>query len=135
MKISNLDEARDAAREYAIHNRRMELIEEALREYAERRREAIGRGRKIGPLVIGFRREAPALVVKDEEEVIGGLTSIIGCHAFHRLVEQIEQIDRPAMKKYLRGASDQIRKECELLGIWVRRGSEKWFISLARKGR
>jgi hypothetical protein len=132
MEIKTWEDAGIVAAQYAAVYSQLERLTEELKAFAEGRHDQVGKARHLGPVIIGFRKEATALVIEDEAAAIAGLEAEIGVHDFSRLVKQVQEIDRPGLKKYYLQASSVLRDCLSQLGISLRDGCEKFYVKLAR---
>ena len=134
MELKTWEDAEIAATEFAELTSQLEIIKEELREFCARRHDAVGKERVLGSVIVGFRREGATVVIADERSAIAALKAVVGIHEFGRLVKQIEEIDRPLLKKYFRMATDGVRGELLAIGITLRAATEKFYVKLARQG-
>ena len=134
MELKTWEDAEIAATEFAELTSQLEIIKEQLRQFCQRRHDAVGKERVLGSVIVGFRREGATVVIADERSAIAALKAVVGIDEFGRLVKQIEEIDRPLLKKYFRMATDGVRGELLAIGITLRAATEKFYVKLAREG-
>jgi len=134
MELKTWEDAEVAGTEFAELTSQLEILKEQLREFCQSRHDAVGKARVLGPVIVGFRKEAATVVLEDERSAIAGLKAVVGVHEFDRLVKQIEQLDRPLVKTYFRAASEVVRGELLEIGITLRAATEKFYVKLAREG-
>jgi hypothetical protein len=133
MQLKTWEDAEVAGTEFAELTSQLEILKEQLREFCERRHDNIGKARLLGPVLMGFRKEAATVVVEDEPMAISALKGVVGTHEFGRLVKQVEELDRPLLKTYFRAASEAVRGELLEIGITLRAATEKFYVKLARQ--
>jgi phage host-nuclease inhibitor protein Gam len=131
MKVSALairtwEEAELAAQELAELNSQLELVKERLREFCERRHDAVGKARVLGPAVVGFRRVAPAVTVP--AEALAWLRSFAG----GRFVRLQPVPEKPALRRYLEQADEAVLAACRAQGIALVAGYEQFYLTLRR---
>lgn len=132
MELKTWEDAEVAGTEFAELTSQLEILKEQLREFCARRHDAVGKARLLGPVLVGFRKEAATVVVEDEPTAISALKAVVGAHEFGRLVKQVQELDRPLLKTYFRAASEYVRGELLEIGITLRAATEKFYVKLAR---
>lgn len=133
MEIKTWEDAEIVAGQYAAIYSQLERLTEELKAFAERRHDQVGKARSLGPVIIGFRKEAAAVVIEDEARAISNLKAEVGVHEFGRIVQTVQRIDRPYLKKYIGGASEVMLDALINIGIQVRAATEKFYLKLARE--
>ena len=132
MELKTWEDAEIAGKEFAELTSQLEILKEQLREFCQSRHDAVGKARVVGPVLVGFRKEAATVIVEDEPMAISALKGVVGVYEFGRLVRQVEELDRPLLKTYFRAASEAVRGELLEIGITLRAATEKFYVKLAR---
>ena len=130
MELKTWEDAETAGTEFAELTSQLEILKEQLREFCQSRHDAVGKARVLGPVLVGFRKEAAAVVISDRPSAIRFLK-----HTDRdNYLRTVEEIDRARLKKFMAKLAttlclDQLRKA----GITLRAATEKFYVKLARE--
>jgi phage host-nuclease inhibitor protein Gam len=134
MELKTWEDAEIAATDFAELTSQLEIIKEELREFCERRHDAVGKARVLGPAIVGFRKEPAAVIVPDEEPAIAAFDRLLG----GRFVRSVKKLDRTMLKSFLQGSvrpgDGKAIDALTLVGIHLRAATEKFYVKLARQG-
>lgn len=124
--IENWEDAEVAAQEYVELNSRLELLAEQFKEFAERRHDQVGRERRVGELLIGF-KPIPAQV-----RVPSDALAWLQGQGDGRYVETKTVPKKSLLKTLLAKANDVLVATYRQRGIVYAAGYEQFFLRLAR---
>jgi len=129
MELKTWEDAEIAATEFAELTSQLEILKEELREFCERRHDAVGKARVIGPVLVGFRREAACVAISHQPSAITFIKRALA----DSYIRMVEEIDRTRLKDFMQNlagqaALDQLREA----GITLRAATEKFYVKLAR---
>ena len=128
MEIKTWEDAEIAAQEYAEATSKLERLTEGLKAFAERRHDQVGKARNLGPVIIGFRKEAEAAVISNQSSAI----SFLKTKGYASFIKLVQEIDRTKLRNYLsRNGAEELEK-LRLAGITLRAATEKFYLKLAR---
>ena len=128
MELKTWEDAETAATEFAELTSQLEIIKEELREFCERRHDAVGKARVVGPAIVGFQKIGPTVQVPSD--------AFDWLRAFHggKFIKLKPVVEKPSLRRFLEKADQDIIAACRLQGIVLVAGYEAFYLKLARQG-
>jgi len=126
MELKTWEDAETAATEFAKLTSQLEIIGEELREFCQRRHDAVGKARVAGPVIVGFRK-VPANVAVNNE----GYKWVRD--KYPRYIITVEEPNRAGLREFLR-AYPELRAKFAAAGVVYRDTTEAFYLKLARQG-
>jgi phage host-nuclease inhibitor protein Gam len=129
MELKTWEDAEVAGTEFAELTSQLEILKEQLREFCERRHDAVGKARVVGPVLVGFRKEAACVAISDQPSAIRFVKRALA----DSYIRTIEEIDRRRLKNFMQKLAGEARlDQLREAGITLRAATEKFYVKLAR---
>jgi len=128
MELKTWEDAETAGTEFAELTSQLEILKEQLREFCERRHDAIGKARVLGPAIVGFQKIARTIQVPND--------AFDWLRAFHggKFIKLKPMAEKAGLRRYLEKADQDIIAACRAQGIVLVAGYEAFYLKLARQG-
>jgi len=128
MELKTWEDAEIAATEFAELTSQLEIIKEELREFCERRHDAVGTARVVGPAIVGFQKIGRTVQVPSD--------AFDWLRAFHggKFIKLRPVPEKPGLRRFLEKADQDIIAACRAQGIVLVAPYEAFYLKLARQG-
>jgi hypothetical protein len=126
MELKTWEDAEVAGTEFAELTSQLEILKEELREFCERRHDAVGKARVVGPAIVGFHKIARTVQVPSD--------AFDWLRAFHggKFIKLKPVPEKPSLRRYLEKADQDIIVTCRTQGIVLVAGYEAFYLKLTR---
>jgi hypothetical protein len=126
MELKTWEDAEVAATEFAELTSQLEILREELREFCERRHDAVGKARVLGPAVVGFHKVAGTVQVPSD--AFDWLRAFYG----GKFITLKPVPEKRKLRRFLEKADQEIVATCRAQGIVLVAGYEAFYLKLAR---